>query len=41
MSREREWGNMHGVLWNKETGKVSAASDPRSDAGRAIVSQEN
>lgn len=35
--RERRWGNMHGVLWNRETGEVSAGSDPRSDAGRAIV----
>ncbi len=33
----RQWGNMHGVLWNMETGEVSAGSDPRSDAGRAIV----
>jgi gamma-glutamyltranspeptidase/glutathione hydrolase len=31
------WGNMHGVLWNLETGEVSAGSDPRSDAGKAIV----
>jgi gamma-glutamyltranspeptidase/glutathione hydrolase len=35
--RERRWGNMHGVLWNLESGEVSAGSDPRSDAGRAIV----
>ena len=34
---DREWGNMHGVLWNRETGEVLAGSDPRSDAGRAIV----
>ncbi len=33
----RRWGNMHGVLWNQETGAVSAGSDPRSDAGKAIV----
>jgi gamma-glutamyltranspeptidase/glutathione hydrolase len=32
-----QWGNMHGVLWNRETGEVSAASDPRSDAGLATV----
>jgi gamma-glutamyltranspeptidase/glutathione hydrolase len=31
------WGNMHGVLWNRETGAVTAGSDPRSDAGKAIV----
>jgi gamma-glutamyltranspeptidase/glutathione hydrolase len=35
--RERRWGNMHGVLWNLESGEVSAGSDPRSDAGKAIV----
>jgi gamma-glutamyltranspeptidase/glutathione hydrolase len=34
---ERRWGNMHGVLWNKDTGTVKAGSDPRSDAGKAIV----
>jgi len=31
------WGNMHGVMWDRETGEVSAASDKRSDAGRASV----
>jgi gamma-glutamyltranspeptidase/glutathione hydrolase len=31
------WGNMHGVMWDRETGEVIAASDERSDAGRAIV----
>jgi len=35
--RERPWGNMHGVMWNKKTGEVSAGSAPRSDAGKAIV----
>jgi gamma-glutamyltranspeptidase/glutathione hydrolase len=35
--RERRWGNMHGVMWNKKTGEVTAGSDPRSDAGKAIV----
>jgi len=35
--RDRRWGNMHGVMWNKQTGAVTAASDPRSDAGKAIV----
>jgi gamma-glutamyltranspeptidase/glutathione hydrolase len=34
---KRQWGNMHGVMWNRETGEVSAGSDQRSDAGRAIV----
>ena len=35
--RDRPWGNMHGVMWDRETGEVTAGSDPRSDAGRAIV----
>ena len=35
--RERTWGNMHGVMWNLETGEVSAGSDPRWPSGRAIV----
>ena len=35
--RERPWGNMHGVLWNRETGEVSGGSDSRWDTGRAIV----
>jgi gamma-glutamyltranspeptidase/glutathione hydrolase len=35
--RERRWGNMHGVMWNRKTGEVSAGSDPRSDAGSAVV----
>jgi gamma-glutamyltranspeptidase/glutathione hydrolase len=35
--RESRWGNMHGVMWDRKTNEVSAGSDPRSDAGRAIV----
>lgn len=35
--RERRWGNMHGVMWDRKTGKVTAGSDARSDAGKAIV----
>ena len=35
--RERTWGNMHGVMWDMETGKVTAGSDPRWPSGRAIV----
>ena len=31
------WGNMHGVMWDVRTGEVTAASDARSDAGKAIV----
>jgi len=34
---ERTWGNMHGVMWNRATGEVSAGSDPRWPSGRAIV----
>jgi len=30
-------GNMQGVMWNRETGEVTAASDPRQPAGKAIV----
>lgn len=35
--RERPWGNMHGVMWNLETGEVSGGSDKRWPSGRAIV----
>ena len=35
--RNRRWGNMHGVMWDKKTGEVTAGSDARSDAGKAIV----
>jgi gamma-glutamyltranspeptidase/glutathione hydrolase len=35
--RERPWGNMHGVMWDRKSGEVTAGSDPRSDAGKAIV----
>jgi len=35
--RERTYGNMHGVMWNRETGEVTAGSDPRWPSGRAIV----
>ena len=35
--RNRRWGNMHGVMWNRKTGEVTAGSDARSDAGKAIV----
>ena len=35
--RSRTWGNMHGTMWNLETGEVSAGSDPRWPSGRAIV----
>ena len=35
--RDRTWGNMHGVMWNLETGEVTAGSDSRWPSGRAIV----
>jgi gamma-glutamyltranspeptidase/glutathione hydrolase len=35
--RDRPWGNMHGVMWNRKTGEVTAGSDPRVSAGKAIV----
>jgi len=35
--RDRTWGNMHGVMWNLETGEVSGGSDARWPSGRAIV----
>jgi gamma-glutamyltranspeptidase/glutathione hydrolase len=35
--RSSTWGNMHGAMWNLESGEVSAGSDPRWPSGRAIV----
>lgn len=35
--RDGTWGNMHGVLWNLESGAVTAGSDPRGPSGRATV----
>ncbi len=35
--RKEPWGNMQGVMWDRKTGELTAASDPRSGAGRAIV----
>ena len=35
--KEYTWGNMHGVMWDRETGEVTAGSDARSDAGLAVV----
>jgi len=32
-----QWGNMHAVHWNKATGEVDAASDPRTTTGSAVV----
>ncbi len=33
----RTWSNSHGVMWNLETGEVTAGSDPRWASGRAEV----
>ncbi len=35
--RQRPWGNMHAVLWDLETGELSAAHDPRWESGKAEV----
>ena len=35
--RDRQWGNMHGVMFDRNTGEVTAGSDARSDAGSAVV----
>lgn len=34
---DRQWGNMHAVHWDKKTGVVKAASDPRTETGSAVV----
>lgn len=34
---ERPYGNMQAILWNKATGAVKAAFDPRGDGASAIV----
>lgn len=35
--RERPWGNMHAVLWDRLTDTLSAAHDPRFESGGADV----
>lgn len=35
--RNRRWGNMHGVMWDKAADELSGASDPRWDSGSAVV----
>ncbi|MDT8449889.1 MAG: gamma-glutamyltransferase [Wenzhouxiangellaceae bacterium] len=35
--RARPWGNMHAVLWDRKTNELSAADDPRWEAGKAAV----
>ena len=34
---ERRWGFMNVVIWNRKTGQLSAASDPRGDSGLGRV----
>lgn len=35
--RDRTWGNMHGVMWNRKTGELQAAHDPRWNSGGAVI----
>jgi len=35
--RERPWGNMHAVMWDRLTNTLSAAHDPRLESGGAEV----
>jgi len=35
--RDRTWGNMHGAMWNRATGELEAASDPRWASGSGEV----
>ena len=39
--RERPWGNMHGVMWNRLNGQLEAAHDPRWSSGGADVRAVN
>lgn len=32
----RAYGNMHAILWNRRTGRVEAASDPRGEGGADV-----
>jgi gamma-glutamyltranspeptidase/glutathione hydrolase len=34
---ERRWGFMNAVSWNRRTGAMHAASDPRGDSGSGEV----
>lgn len=34
---DETWGNMQAVYWNKKTGAMAAASDPRATTGKATV----
>ena len=33
---ERPYGNMQAILWNRDTGEVTAASDPRGAGGAGV-----
>ena len=35
--RARTWGNMHGVMWDHDSGELEAAADPRWPSGGAEV----
>ncbi|WP_376696713.1 gamma-glutamyltransferase [Wenzhouxiangella sp. EGI_FJ10305] len=35
--RNRTWGNMHAVMWDRDTGELQAASDPRWESGGAVI----
>ena len=37
--RERTWGNMHGVMWLRDSNSLEAAHDPRWESGGAEVSE--
>jgi len=37
--RERPWGNMHAVMWDRAANRLEAAHDPRWDSGGAAVSE--
>ena len=37
--RERTWGNMHGVMWLRDSNALEAAHDPRWESGGAEVSE--
>lgn len=39
--RARPWGNMHGVMWDRNQGSVEAAHDPRWESGGAEVSAKD
>jgi gamma-glutamyltranspeptidase/glutathione hydrolase len=32
----RNYGNMHAILWNRVTGEVDAASDPRGEGAASV-----